>query len=453
MRKWYLRLLLAGFAALTLVVLGSTAVRNNNKILSTVTPSSGASAGGINHTFVFSVGDTGGSGKVKEFNVLFFNPVAPTTSDEQHACWMSYKPAENTIWVSGRKGWISAPIGRGGSSGPLLEGNECLVDVRTVTATNTKQALTLTMSVTFTINLGGWADKTPVTMPVYMRGTIEDGVDSGYEAKGTWTVNPGVNNSPNFALSITGAQQGKSPKQFVSPGNKARFKITVNALNGFTDTVLFTATRVSTPAEIASPVFDPPSVTGSGSTIMTIATGNSAPPGLYAFNVTAFVSSSGIHHEDVAHIGVSSGPPELSVTPSQGSDSRRTFTFTATDLSTADGVTGVSFLITSAMDGKTACRMHFERDTGFLWLASDDGASWSQIMVGSKETLRNHQCTVGGLGSEFQATVSGNNLILKVPILFTPSFAGPKKIYMRSMNIAGFDTGFQEIGTWEVPRT
>ena len=51
------------------------------------------------------------------------------------------------------------------------------------------------------------------------------------------------------------------------------------------------------------------------------------------------------------------------------------------------------------------------------------------------------------------ATVTGNNVILRVPSLFTQSFAGPKKIYMRSMNIAGFDTGFQEKGTWNVPGT
>lgn len=74
-------------------------------------------------------------------------------------------------------------------------------------------------------------------------------------------------------------------------------------------------------------------------------------------------------------------------------------------------------------------------------------------MLGSKESLRNHQCTVGGLGSEFQATSSGNNVILKVPIIFTSKFTGPKKIYMRATNIAGFDTGFQEKGAWIVTQS
>jgi hypothetical protein len=141
------------------------------------------------------------------------------------------------------------------------------------------------------------------------------------------------------------------------------------------------------------------------------------------------------------------------VSPNNGSGSRQTFTFTATDLSTADAITGITFLITSALDGKSACRLHFERATGALWLASDDGASWSQIMLGSKETLRNHQCTVGGLGSEFEATIAGNDVILKVPIVFTGSFFGPKKIFMRSTNTAGFDTGFQENGSWTVTQS
>src|SRR5678815_2958279 len=175
MRKWLWLLLLLSAAALTLVVLGSAGVRHNDEqILSSVTPASGASAGGINHSFVFNVAGSKDSGKVEEFNILFFNPLAPTTSDEQHACWMFYKPADNTLWVSGRQGWSSAPIGGGGPSGPLLEGNACLVDLRTVTASNVDEKLSLAMSVSFRINLGGWADNTPVTMPVYLRSRTKD---------------------------------------------------------------------------------------------------------------------------------------------------------------------------------------------------------------------------------------------------------------------------------------
>ena len=455
MRKWLWLLLLVIAAALTFVVLGSTAVRHNDEqILSSVTPASGASAGGINHTFVFNIAGSKSSGKVEEFNILFFNPLAPTTSDEQHACWMFYKPADNTIWVSGRQGWSSAQIGGGGPSGPLLEGNACLVDVRTVTASTVDERLSLAMSVTFRINLGGWADNTPVTMPVYLRGRTKDGIDSGYELKGSWTVNPGINNNPNFAMSITSDQVSTSAKQFVSPGNKATFRITVKSLNGFTDPVLFTASGLPGKAsDIAPPVFDPPSVEGSGSSIMTVNTGKSAAPGIYAMNVSAFVSATGIHHDEVAYLGIANAPPDLAVFPNNGTGSRQTFTFTATDLSTADGVTGITFLISSALDGSSACRMHFERNTGLVWLASDDGASWSQIMLGSKESLRNHQCTVGGVGSEIQATTSGNNVILKIPIIFTSNFNGPKKIYMRSTNIAGFDTGFQDKGAWIVTQS
>jgi hypothetical protein len=279
-------------------------------------------------------------------------------------------------------------------------------------------------------------------------------LDSGYEVKGNWTVNPGVNNNPNFALSIASDQQAKSPKQFVSPGGKATFRITLNSLNGFADTVLLTASGVShSSAHLAAPIFDPPSVQGSGSSIMTISTANGTPPGLYAIKVTGFVSASGIHHEGVAYVGVATGPPETAVTPNQGAGSRQSFTFTATDLSTADSITGLSFMITSALDGNSACRMHFEPTTGLLWLASDDGSSWSQTMLGSKETLRNRQCSVGGVPSDFHLTKNGNDFVLKVPVIFTPAFAGPKKVFIRSINLAGFDTGFQEKGSWTIPQS
>jgi hypothetical protein len=291
-------------------------------------------------------------------------------------------------------------------------------------------------------------------MPVYLRGRTKEGVDTGYELKGSWTVNPGVNNNPNFAMSITSDQVSTSPKQFISPGSKATFRVTVKALNGFTDTIVLSASGFSGKgSDITAPVFDPPSIQGSGSSIMTVTTGRSSAPGIYAMDVSAYASATGIHHDDVAYLGISNAPPDLAVFPNNGTGFRQSFTFSATDLSTAEGVTGITFLISSALDGSSACRLHFERTTGLLWLASDDGASWSQIMLGSKESLRNRQCTVGGLGSEFQATSSGNNVILKVPIIFTSNFTGPKKIYMRATNIAGFDTGFQEKGAWIVTQS
>jgi uncharacterized membrane protein len=84
--------------------------------------------------------------------------------------------------------------------------------------------------------------------------------------------------SPDFTWSSS------SPYQTVVTGSTATFTITISAVDGFNGTLQFSVAGL--PAG-ATPTFTPSTVTGSGSTTLSITTSSSTPRGSYAFTVTA----------------------------------------------------------------------------------------------------------------------------------------------------------------------
>ncbi len=121
------------------------------------------------------------------------------------------------------------------------------------------------------------------------------------------------------------------------------------------------------------------------------------------------------------------GGPILAASPSSGTYSSGTFTFTN---SNATGVSGVSVLINSTASGSSACWMYFDGTT--LSLAEDDGVNWSSA------TLSNSQCTIT---SPTAITNTGSDKAFTTTITFTPSFAGSRDIYMYGAS------GYQSVGT------
>jgi hypothetical protein len=100
-----------------------------------------------------------------------------------------------------------------------------------------------------------------------------------------------------FSLSAT------PPSQSVTPGSGASYTATTSATNGFDGTVTFSASGAPSGATVA---FSPSTVTGSGSSLMTVSTSNSTPPGTYTLTITG-ASGASLQHTATVSLTVTGG--------------------------------------------------------------------------------------------------------------------------------------------------
>src|SRR5205823_2669356 len=81
----------------------------------------------------------------------------------------------------------------------------------------------------------------------------------------------------DFSIAATPASQS------VAIGNGASYTAAITALNGFGGNVSFSVSGLPTGATAS---FSPISVTGSGSSVLTVTTSSSTPPGTYTLTIT-----------------------------------------------------------------------------------------------------------------------------------------------------------------------
>jgi hypothetical protein len=143
-------------------------------------------------------------------------------------------------------------------------------------------------------------------------------------------------------------------------------------------------------------------------------------------------------------------PSAVSVSPSSGSGSSQTFSYTFSDANGYADLPAVQMLINSALRGSGACHLYYSRAANRIYLKNDTGSAWSApIVLGSSATLQNSQCTVNGSGSS--ATASGNNLTVNVALTFQGAFEESKTNYLYAQDTSGSASGWQAKGSWTVP--
>ena len=113
---------------------------------------------------------------------------------------------------------------------------------------------------------------------------------------------------PDFALAATPSSRS------AVVGSAATYTVAVTGKNGFAGTVGWSVAGL--PSNVGTPSFSPPTVTGSGSTTLTIATAASAPTGTYALTVTG--TSGAISHTAGVTLVVTPAP-DFSLTASPAS--------------------------------------------------------------------------------------------------------------------------------------
>jgi hypothetical protein len=108
------------------------------------------------------------------------------------------------------------------------------------------------------------------------------------------------------------------PSQVVLPGQSAQFTVSINGLTGFSGAVtLGVGTETGFPAGVTSAGFSPPTITGSGTSTLTMATTSSSLP--YALTLTLTGTSGALSHTAATTLVVLlEAPPSLQATPGDG---------------------------------------------------------------------------------------------------------------------------------------
>jgi uncharacterized repeat protein (TIGR01451 family) len=197
----------------------------------------------------------------------------------------------------------------------------------------------------------------------------------------------------------------------------------------------------------------PPKVTNTAGT--TYSTGTLASNTTYYWRIVAIFPSCSTSSPTWSFTTATLAP--ASVSPGAGSGTTQTFTFTFTDSAGYSDLTVLDVLINNYLDGIGACYFAWVpagASAGYLYLVDDAGdggyVSGSPMLFPTSNSLQNSQCTINGTGSSVSS--NGNTLTLTLAITFKPGFGGNKIFYTAARSNTQ-NSGWQALGTWNVPGT
>src|SRR6185503_13638288 len=103
-------------------------------------------------------------------------------SPSANSCMVYYTRATNTLNVLNDAGttWMAGVVGTGG----MLQNSQCSIPLGTVTALASGNTLTLSLPMTFAARFSGLKN-------IFMYAANAGGINSGWQALGTWTVPAG----------------------------------------------------------------------------------------------------------------------------------------------------------------------------------------------------------------------------------------------------------------------
>ncbi|HXE62220.1 MAG TPA: hypothetical protein VN519_01700 [Bryobacteraceae bacterium] len=407
-----------------------------------VTPNDSSPALDETQTYNIVVGDTAGASDIGgvDFQVVKDYIYLP--------CWLYFNASANTLSVyNGVNNEWDGPVPIG-SSGSVIDTSGCTLDTKAVTVSTSGNNLTLNLPVA----LKGYGDGSPSI--VYVAAQNKENQGTNYAQMGTVTL-PTPPPSEGFQLSVDPQSHA------ITPGGSADYKVTVTKISGPDQPITFSAKVMGSQYSTLSFTFDPATITGSGTTTMHVTTTPDASPGTYSLQITAQSPNASHTYGDYGGLilYIANAPPVVTLNPTSGAGSSAQFVITWQDGDNPTPVSNLNILIASQMDGRHACWIYWDRAAApGLYLASDDGASWTGFSTGKLfpdvHPVSNSQCTIDAANviyNDDPPVAGGNHLghkSLLIPISFAPGFAGPKTTFVRAANVVGVDTGYQSLGTW-----
>jgi hypothetical protein len=442
-----------------------------------VTPSSGS---GLQQTFAFQYTDSNGATDLTQV-WLWFN-TGLTYSHGAGSCLLYLVRPSNTLYLYSdvSESWL-APVTLGSSAS--LGHSLCSINVASSSVTLSGDELVLTLPVTFTTLFSGQKN-------IYMYGT-NGTINSGWQTMGTWTVpapatpvvsvvsvTPSSGNGAQqtftsqysdssgatdltqvwlwFNTGLTLSQEGSSCLLYLSRAANQLFLYN-DAGSGWLPAAAVGASTTLSNSQ-CSVAMNSVGVTPSGTNLtlslaITFSAGFAGTKNIYAYGVGASVNSGwqtmGTWSVPAA---VSPGVSVVSVTPSSGSGLQQTFTFQYSDSNGATDLTQVWLWFNTGLTyshGAGSCLLYLVRPSNTLYLYSDVSESWlAPVTLGSSASLGHSLCSINVASSS--VTLSGDELVLTLPVTFTTLFSGQKNIYMYGTN-GTINSGWQTMGTWTVP--
>jgi len=425
-----------------------------------VTPN--ASTGAI-QTFTFAFSDTQNASNLTNTAMLF-----SVSGSLANACYIVYDPVSGSVrlFSDDAQGSGSKPA----ASTFVLQNSQCAFGAVSVTTVGLSQLVTLT--ITFKGAFGGPKN-------IYMFAS-EGAVNTGFVLRGTYLVAAGGIPIANSVIPSAGS----------GPAQRFSFTVSDQGGSGFIVAVamLFSATLDTNNAcslvydrtfNTISLAFDNPangaatlvpgsstvisnhqcSVRGVNSTVVAGTTSLVVTVDIF-FNANFFGAKNVYLYgaESLANSGwvtvggwtVTGGSPTAdSVSPASGSGSSPNFTFTVSDSSSQQNISGMTMLITAGAPTNlaNACYLFYNRVNSTIGLYADDGMTLSTKGIGAATNLQNSQCAVGFT----VMTTSGNsvsftgNVVLKSPV-----FSGVKTVYLQALE-PNTASGWVARGTWTAP--
>jgi hypothetical protein len=425
-----------------------------------VSPASGS---GTTQMFSFVYSDPSGYADINWVNMLF-----QTQINGQNACWAQYTLASNTIGLvsDSGAGSTSAPLGTLG----VLSNSQCTLDTGASSGSVSGNNLTITVALTFKPAFAG-------SKNIYMGVFNKAIVNSGWQAKGAWTVT-GV--LPPSNVSVSPASGAGYTQTFTSTYSDPSGFADINWVNVLFQTQLTGQSACWLQYTLANNAIYLVNDSGSGYTSATLGTagtlsnsqcivdtGASSASGsgnslTFSASVTfkpAFAGAKNIYMSVFNNSTVTSGwqvegtwtansqpPSNVSVTPSSGTGTTQNFTFIYSDPYGHADISWVNMLFQSQLTGQNACWVQYTPATNAIDLVGDSGSGSTSNTLGTVGTLSNSQCSVDtGLSS---MSTSGNNLTVTAAVTFKPAFTGAKNIYMSVFTNLNLSSGWQINGTW-----
>lgn len=415
--------------------------------LVSMTPASLTTSGPVTTSYSFVVSDTDGPGDLMGMDVLFASGGNPPF------CWFFYNQSSNQISIyDANNQWVYGTVGQEGSQGGNLYGKSCGINVQAASVSRSGNELTLTIPITLAgiNNYQCYGSCKPPAYPVYMDAINNAGVDTRYQQMGTWT--PASSQSPFFGIGAAPVYSyapggGSDPYAAMAPGGSVSYTITVTDSSGFNAPLNFSLSPAPNGSEVTATI-SPSTLTGSGTATLTLHSSVSSPVHSGGVTVTASTSDNSISASMGVYYSVVNAPPTVSIDSTTLSGSSATPHFLITDENVLD-IIGANVLINSSLDGQHACWVWYDDQSNYIWLANDDASVWNGMVLNSANTLQNSQCAINGSGSSI--AFGGGTRNLAVNISLKPGFSGVKAIYERAPNLAGFDSGYQQVGTWTAP--
>ena len=141
-----------------------------------------------------------------------------------------------------------------------------------------------------------------------------------------------------------------------------------------------------------------------------------------------------------------SAPAVGGSTPASGSGLSQSFSFTFSDANGAADIVNAAVFFNNVFSTANGCYFTFNQATQSISLFRDSDSAFLPVTPGVNTTVENANCAISGAGAS--VTAAGTILTITVPVVFKPSFNGPRTMYSSVTDAGGLATAWQSAGTW-----